>query len=94
MIWILGCIAVFISAAALVFALDTKAKLLDQEKAEEKTEEEILAEACNTIAAYCGKQTEDGKCIFNMNETNEMCNCKLIRVAPEDWDEIDKRGFK
>ena len=82
-------LALIASIAALVLALLTYSfcKEKPAEKEEELTEEKAaeLDKAVDVIKAYCKGQTEEGRCAFNLNRNNKVCDCALLRAAPEGW---------
>lgn len=86
---ILSMISFVVSAAAFVITLQTYS--LYNKKPEEKEEElpeekeTELDKAVDTIKAYCKGQTEEGRCAFNQNQDNKVCDCALLRTPPEEW---------
>lgn len=81
------CMIMIVSEAVPMIVARKKAKELAKAEAEEPSEEEKLAEAVKTIRIYCESQTEEGHCKFNLNETNAVCECRLLKNIPEDWDD-------
>ncbi len=76
---ILSMISFFVSAAAFVITLQANATVKEDKKEME------LDKAVDVIKAYCKGQTEEGRCAFNLNKDNKVCDCALLRDAPEGW---------
>ncbi len=84
------CMIMIASEVAVMIVAKKKAKATLKAEAEEPSEEEKLAEAVKTIRIYCENQTEEGHCKFNLNETNAVCECRLLKNIPEDWADDNK----
>ena len=83
---IIGCVAILMGAGALVLAIMTKEELRKKnETIAEVNEADLLDEAVDVISQYCKGQKEEGRCAFNLNETNAVCECTLLKNLPEDW---------
>lgn len=76
---ILSMISFVVSAAAFVITLQANATVKEDKKEME------LDKAVDTIKAYCKGQTEEGRCAFNLNKDNKVCDCALLRKPPEEW---------
>lgn len=86
---VLYTLTLIVSTVALVLALLTYAfsKENPEKKKEELPEEKEteLDKAVDVIKAYCKGQTEEGRCAFNLNQDNKVCDCALLRTPPEEW---------
>ncbi len=76
---IVSTIALLSAAVALVITLQANATVKEDKKEME------LDKAVDTIKAYCKGQTEEGRCAFNLNQDNKVCDCALLRTPPEEW---------
>lgn len=76
---IVSIIALLLAAVALVITLQANATVKEDKKEME------LDKAVDVIKAYCKGQTEEGRCAFNLNQDNKVCDCALLRAAPEGW---------
>ena len=70
----LGCIA-FLTWTIVQPKLSKKEIDIDEE----------LDRAVETIEEYCLTQKDEGNCLFNLNDSNEECDCMLLRKPPEAW---------
>ncbi len=90
-ILIAGCLGIATITCMIMIASEVAVMIVAKKKAkaafEEPSEEEKLAEAVKTVREYCRQQTEEGHCKFNQNETNAVCECRLLKNIPEDWDD-------
>lgn len=68
---------------------ETKRKELDAPP--KKKEPPTLSEAVEAIRQYCRNQEEEGRCAFNRNESNAVCDCRLLKNIPEDWSNADNK---
>ena len=76
---IVSTIALLSAAVALVITLQANATVKEDKKEME------LDKAVDVIKAYCKGQTEEGRCAFNLNQDNKVCNCALLKAPPEEW---------
>ena len=76
---IVSTIALLSAAVALVITLQANATVKEDKKEME------LDKAVDVIKAYCKGQTEEGRCAFNLNQDNKVCDCALLRTPPEEW---------
>lgn len=81
------CMIMIVSDAVPMIVARKKAKATLKAEAEEPSEEDKLPEAMKIISEYCRQQTEEGHCKFNLNESNAVCECRLLKNIPEDWDD-------
>lgn len=81
------CMIMIASEVAVMIVAKKKAKATLKAEAEEPSEEDKLPEAMKIISEYCRHQTEEGHCKFNLNESNAVCECRLLKNIPEDWDD-------
>ena len=76
---IVSTIALLSAAVALVITLQANVTVKEDKKEME------LDKAVDVIKAYCKGQTEEGRCAFNLNQDNKVCDCALLRTPPEEW---------
>lgn len=53
-----------------------------------------ITEAVEAICQYCRNQEEEGRCAFNRNESNAVCDCRLLKNIPEDWEDGNHQDGK
>ena len=66
-------------------------KMTDKPKEKEIDIDEELNLAVEKIEEYCLTRTEKEHCRFNLNDTNEACDCMLLKAPPEGWNHADNK---
>lgn len=98
----LGILAGLIGIAVAVNTLDSNNKikmdllqqisdLIDENNKLKIKEPPTLSEAVEAIRQYCNNQEDGGRCAFNRNESNAVCDCRLLKNIPEDWSNADNK---
>ena len=83
-------IILFMILAANVTTSFCLYRMTDKPKQEIDLDEELDL-AVEKIEEYCLSQTEKTHCRFNLNDTNETCDCMLVKNPPEGWNHANNK---
>ena len=87
--------AFYIIILLLILVANTTTTFLlyrSTDKPKEIDIDEELNIAVEKIEEYCLTQTEKTHCRFNLNDTNEACDCMLLKAPPEGWNHADNKN--